>query len=418
MKPILSKKTVWCLVVFLCLSIHGYAGAQGQISDILERTFNEGNTYIDVRCRYEFVDQDDIAKDARASTIRTRLGYETGAHYDLRGFIEMENISIIGDTTYNSGTNGKTEYPIVADPDGTELNQAYLSYSGSSKTTIKFGRQKIVLDNARFVGDVGWRQNNQTYDSVALINNSFSDIRLYYGFVNNVNRIFGDNNPLSDFDTKTHLFNVTYSGLTNMKLTGYAYLMDIKNAPEMASRTSGLSLTGTIAPANDTPISYHLEYARQSDYKDNPEDYNADYTHIVFGISSANLAIKAGYESLGSDSGVAMQTPYATLHKFNGWADRFSPTPRNGLVDQYGLINYKVSGAHDRISDTNIVLVYHKFSSDEGDSDYGTEWDLLIEKKFMKNYHIGFKYANFGSDSSAIPDVEKVAILFGINLSS
>ena len=44
--------------------------------------------------------------------------------------------------------------------------------------------------------------------------------------------------------------------------------------------------------------------------------------------------IGGGYEVLGADDGAALtsfQTPLATLHKFQGWADKFLTTPPNGI---------------------------------------------------------------------------------------
>ena len=40
------------------------------------------------------------------------------------------------------------------------------------------------------------------------------------------------------------------------------------------------------------------------------------------------LEFKLGYEELGSNAGLyGLQTPLATLHAFNGWADKFLVTP-------------------------------------------------------------------------------------------
>ena len=53
----------------------------------------------------------------------------------------------------------------MGDPETTELNQAYLSFRGG-ETILSAGRQRLVLDNARFVGEGAWRQNQQTFDAL------------------------------------------------------------------------------------------------------------------------------------------------------------------------------------------------------------------------------------------------------------
>ena len=52
-------------------------------------------------------------------------------------------------------------FATIVDPEQTEVNRAYLRYRGISRLDIGLGRQRIVLDNQRFVGNVGWRQDSR-----------------------------------------------------------------------------------------------------------------------------------------------------------------------------------------------------------------------------------------------------------------
>ena len=64
-------------------------------------------------------------------------------------------------------------------------------------------------------------------------------------------------------------------------------------------------------------------------------------------IYRVNEPVIGGYELLGSDDGkVAFNTPLATKHKFNGWADKFLGTPKEGLEDVYLTAKGKVSGVN------------------------------------------------------------------------
>lgn len=397
---------------------HNYKNEKELEQDSLVDTFAKGRAYIDARYRYEHVDQTGFAKDARASTIRTRLGYETAKFKDFQGLIEFEDVTLIGAENYNSTTNGRTAFPVVADPEGTELNQAYLTFSGIPNTVLKAGRHRLVLDNARFVGDVGWRQNNQTHDGATITNTYFPDTKIFYGYSYNINRIFGNDHPVGDFNSDIHMFNVSYTGLPIVgKIVAYAYLLGLDNAAALSSDTYGVSLKNKVKVNDEFNFLYHLEYAHQSDYDNNPVNYDANYYLIEPGISKGNFTLKAGYEVLESDSGtIAFSTPLATLHKFNGWSDRFLATPATGLEDLYAGVWYKITDLNEYIDGTKLALIYHDFSPETGGGDYGDEWNFEMVKTFNDHYTLGFKYANYDADTFSV-DTEKFIFTFGVKFS-
>ena len=151
-----------------------------------------GKTSLQMRYRYELVEQENISRSASASTLRTQLGYMTGDYHGFGAFLQFEDVRVIGDEHYNSTVNGLTQYPVVVDPESTEVNQAYLSYKGLPGTLFKYGRQVITYDNHRFIGDVGWRQNQQTFDAFSVANTSLPGTTISYAHVVNANRIFGE----------------------------------------------------------------------------------------------------------------------------------------------------------------------------------------------------------------------------------
>lgn len=391
--------------------------AYAESTDLLKKALiDDATPYIDVRYRFENVDQDGIAKDANASTLRTKLGYKTGKLHDFSATLEFENVTDIGNDAFNDTVNGKTQYPVVADPDGTEVNHAFLTYTGIPDTTLQVGRQPHNLDNQRFIGTVGWRQNDQSYDSAAIINTSLPDTTLIYSYVDNVNRIFGDDHPLGDLETSTHVINASYSGWEYGKLTGYSYLIDLDDSAVfgLSSKTFGVRFTGAAPVAEDVKLLYTAEYARQSDYGDNPTDYSADYYVLEGGAGYKGLTAKVGYEVLGSDNGgtVSFQTPLATLHAFNGWADKFLTTPAAGLEDLYASVGYKVSGVNEVLDGTQFTVVYHDFSADTGGADYGSEWNASIGRDFLEHYSVLLKFADYNADSFAT-DTQKVWVQLG-----
>lgn len=386
-------------------------------TNTLSDALSGGKAYVDMRYRYEHVSQDGFAENAVASTLRTKLGYTTGIYKGLSAKVEFENSTNIFDDKYNSTTNGRVVFPVVADPDHTEVNQAYLAFTGIDKTTIVAGRQAVNLDNQRFIGTVGFRQNDQTYDAAAIINKSLPDTTVLYGYVWNVNRIFGDDHPFGDLGTETHLLNINYGGLKDIKISAYAYLIDLDHSAVqgLSSQTYGVRLSGKSALAEKTALHYAVEYSNQSDHGGNPVDFSTRYLLAEAGVSFSGLTFKAGFESLGSDNGnFSFQTPLATLHKFNGWADKFLSTPVNGLDDLYISAAYVVKAESSALNGLKLVVVYHDFNSQVGDLNYGTEFDVLISKKINKTFSVSLKYADYAADGFA-SDTRKIWFTIGAN---
>jgi hypothetical protein len=264
------------------------------------------------------------------------------------------------------------------------------------------GRQSVIFDNARFVGNVGWRQNEQTYDAFTVANTSLKDTAIVYGYVTNVNTIFGEESAKGNVDTDTHLINISYSGLAAGNITAYGYFLDLTNAPAASNSTLGVRFAGATKMNDDVKALYTLEYAKQSDYKGGASTIDADYNLIELGAEFSGVTAMLGYEVLGADTS-AFYTPLATLHAFNGWADKFLATPANGLVDTYLSVEGKVAGV-------KLQAVYHDFSADVGSASYGSEVDLLAAKKFGKNYTLLAKYASYSADTLAT-DTDKMWLM-------
>ncbi|MCH8134923.1 MAG: alginate export family protein, partial [Proteobacteria bacterium] len=286
------------------------------------RSLRDGKLKLNFRYRYELVDQDGIAKDAHASTLRTRLTYQSPYLSNFGFLLEFDDVRSVGNDLYNSTRNGNIDRPVVADPEGTEVNQALVSYKGFENTLIRAGRRRIKLDNDRFIGNVGWRQNEQTFDSISLTNTALPKTTVQYAYIGNVNRIFGpdDGTPPANFDSNSHILNVQYAMWPNLDITAYAYLLDLENAPSASNRTLGIRVVGSNVVNDRISVGYTIEYADQADYGDNPNDYSADYVLLEGALTMGGITAKLGYEVLGGGAVQAFQTPLATLHAFQGWA--------------------------------------------------------------------------------------------------
>lgn len=357
----------------------------------------QAKTTIDLNLRYEAVDQENTLRDASALTLRTRLNHTTASYNGFSGVIEFEDSrQIAGVDDYNDAVGNNAEYSVIADPESTELDQAFVQYK-QGKLTAKVGRQVITLDNHRYVGHVGWRQDRQTFDAATFSYDALENINISYSFLNKRNQIFAQ---AKDLHSKDHLINIAYKTKYG-QLTTYGYLLEIDEGTANGLDTFGVSFKG-----QKDNFSYFTEFSIQ-DSEIGSADYSATYMALEGGYSFNAVTLKLGAEVLGSDKGMyGFSTPLATLHKFNGWSDQFLTTPKEGLVDLYASLSGKAFGG-------GWTVALHDFSADESTEfvdDLGSEINAVYAKKFEKNYTTGIKYSAYsaGDVASGKVDTDKV----------
>lgn len=400
---------VLLVALFVLTAAAPFAPRDVCAAETLAEAFRDGEAHVHFRYRFEYVDQDAFALDAEASTLRGRINFKTDAWNGVTLFGEFDYVTDIGWDDYNAGagnTPDKAEYPVVADPTGPDLNQAYIDWTSAAGTSIRGGRQRITLDNQRFVGAVGWRQNEQTFDA-AYFNATLAGVDLQLAYLWQVNRIFGRDVPAGEQDHATPLLNLSRQWENRGKLSAYYYDIDNEDTGLASSRTLGLRWAGKTTVSRK-PVTYTLEYASQDDAHGNPLDYSADYYRLDLAVEFGRLTPSIGFESLGGDpdAGGAFQTPLATLHGFNGWADKFLSTPPTGLNDLF-------IGLKGPLGAWTWNVIYHDFDAESGGGAYGSEIDASISRKYKERYGLLFKGARFDGDRGApFDDVTKLWLQF------
>ena len=357
----------------------------------LAEALRDGKSNVSVRYRYESVDQDGLPNNASASTVLGRLTWSSAAWGNLTAGIETDFVGVVGIDDYNSTTNGKTSYPVVADPEGFDLNQAFVRRQSGS-VTMTGGRQRILHGRQRFLGGVAWRQNEQTYDAVR-IESKGDNVTLDYSFIANVNRIFGpeDGAQPADWKSAINAFRGVWK-IGDGELSAFAYDFDLQNDNGIpnSNRTYGAEYTG-----EHGGFTLSGGIARQSPSGESPLDYDAGWYWVEGKTSLGGVTFTLGHEVLGSDGGDAgFRMPVATLHKFNGWTDRFLATPAAGLEDTYLTI------AEDW-GKVSLAATWHAFSANEGSADYGKELDFSASMPLGESLSVLFKFATYASDGYA-----------------
>lgn len=385
------------------------AGAPVKIADGLTI-----DPIIEARLRYELVDQPTL--DADAVTLRLRAGFELKHTPSRLAFLAEAEGTLGIVTDYNAfpfaiaDSQRRPGYSVVADSMNVELNRIQLQYK-SKAVTATVGRQRINLDDQRWVGAVGWRQNEQTFDALRG-EAKIGSVSLDATYAIDQRSIWGiDAGPRQGIDGD-HIFLGAGVKAGPVQLKAFAYLLDYDDTffTANSSQTYGARAVAAIALTPKAKLNLAASYARQSDYGSNTFSYSADYIAAEASTTFAGFTLTGGYELLGSSAsagvgGRAVQTPMATLHKFNGWADLFLTTPNSGLQDIYGGLAYKF-GKVKALPGLNAAVNYHKFDSDFGGVDFGDEWDASLGFK-LGRVNLLAKFADYNAKNFGV-DTRKV----------
>jgi hypothetical protein len=360
---------------------------------------SEAKPIFDARLRMEDVDQDPMANEAEAVTLRTRLGFETGKAWETALLMEGELVWPLR-SDYNSTTNGETQYPIVADPESYEINRLQLVNTRIPLTTVTLGRQRIVLDDQRFIGNSGWRQNEQTFDALRIVNKTVTNLTIDMSYVEQVNRIYGKESPQGRYEGESLLANIAYQFPVG-KLTGYSYrikidpIVSVPAAVRDSSDTLGLRFAGE-RPLSKIKVAYAAAYATQQEAGDNPLNFDNDYYLVELTGTYRQYSLGIGQEVLEGNGVKGFTTPLATLHKFQGWADKFLVTPPNGIDDRYVNAGMTLKGVGP-LDTLTAQASYHLYEAQRIAFDYGSEINVQLQAKWQR--FLGtVKYADYHAD--------------------
>lgn len=390
-----------------------------------------GKLLLEARARYEYVDQKNtpaLSKDAEAFTIRARLGWETADWNGLRGLIEFEDVRQAGPEHYAVNVPGattpplngadKARYPVINDPEVTELNRLQLTWTPSAALQMVAGRQRILIDDQRFVGNVGWRQDEQTFDALRA-DVAWGRFKATYAYVAHVNRILGE---ARDWDSDSHLLNATWSPAESLRLQGFVYALDFGNSAANSSITKGVKASGKLW-LGLYQVAYNATFAQQSDYRSNTPAYDLDYLGLDLAGTFDIYTLKASWESLEGNGTRGFTTPLATTHAFQGWSDSFvQPLGGNkgfvdGIKDANLTLNVKPRFRYAYWFNTDIIVRYHDFDSERTGADLGRELNVQVQAAITPKLSVALKYADFEREAlvppgSAAPPPSRTKVWF------
>lgn len=360
-----------------------------------------GSPLIEVRARYENVDQANLVNRGQSFSLRTRLGWETADFHGLKALLEVANSFHLDGGAYNVGVpggtslNGKTQYPIINDPQFTDLNRAQLSWAVMPDLTLTAGRQRVLIDDQRFIGNSGWRQDEQRFDA-ARVDFSLWQLKATYMYVWRVDRIFGGH---LDWISDSHVFNVSYDFADPLKLEGFVYALDFHNSPVNSTLTGGVRGSGKWK-FDPIALSYSATWAHQSEYQNNPARFALDYWQVDLAGTWNIATIDFDYEQLGGNGARGFITPLATTHGFQGWADAFAAVAGNkthvdGIEDFNITLSVKPNWSYGPFSKPEALIRHHNFWTEFTGAGLGEEWDAQIKTTVDDKFTAAVKFASF-----------------------
>ena len=363
---------------------------------------SDARVLFETRLRSETVDQQGFIERAHALTLRTRLGWRSSTTHGLQWLIEGEGVAVLDDR-YSAPVDPVPGRPAVPDGETLELNRAQVRWTGLPDTEITVGRQRLIVGNSRFVGNVGWRQNEQTFDAVKLSTTALKPVALTWIYADRVQRPLGHEHPQGVWRGDIHLLQAEADTSVG-RLSGFGLAIDLDNAPAQSSTTVGARLAGSRPVAGDLSLTWAGEYAVQTDAGANPADYSLDFQAAAVGLQTPRWSVGAGYERFDGDGVSGFQTPLGTGHGFLGWSDVITTTPAFGVRDLFlrGHVGVPAWGRTLRLA-----AEAHAFHDADGDFELGRELDLSAALPIDTRWSVELKAAHFEGDHPAFGDADK-----------
>ena len=291
------------LLACAALGLFGIGEATAADATVMD-AIKAGRPILEVRSRYEHWDQTKtptLTENGQALSVRARYGWETGAWRNVKALADFETVRWLGPQRFAITSNGglplngadKTRYPTINDPEVTELNRLQLQWTSSRDAQLTVGRQRIQLDDQRFVGAAPWRMDEQPFDAVRA-DISKGRLKATYAYVTKVNRTLGE---IADWDSDSHFFNAGWSVSDALRVQALVYAFDFKQAPASSSISKGVRVSGK-KKLGPYALTYAATYARQNDWRGNTAPFALDYLGLDASATRGIYTVRLGYDAL------------------------------------------------------------------------------------------------------------------------
>lgn len=357
-----------------------------------------GELILEARPRIEFFDQAGLA-EADAYTLRTRVGWKTQSWNGLSAIVEIEDVRHLGGD-FNDGVPPAEPFASIPDPQGLELNRLQLSWRANEHFTGTIGRQTVEFDDKRFLDGSNSRQDARTLDAVRG-DVTFGGLRGSYVYVDQVNNTSAEHN---DWDSESHLLNVTQTFSPAFKLTGFMYAFDFDTpvAINQSSQFLGVRATGHIEVLG-SEFDYAASTARQTDYGNSALSFDLDYWQASLSARHGEWYGRLWYESLEGDGARGFFVPIGSSNNFQGWAGAFSSKPADGVNDFNVTIAYSPEWAPSFLGDLEFMARWYDFEAERTGVDFGNEIDLSVSADLTEQVSFAIEHGDYEAGDAPSP---------------
>ena len=288
-----------------------------------------------------------------------------------------------------------------------ELFEAWTEYTFSGHYAIRAGRQRLMLDNERLIGQKNWTQEGISHDVITFTGKfKHFEASLIAGMNQRSEQFSGTSYPWNEVMNYKYISILHFKILFNDKLTLSG--LNIADGFELVSRKEVFRYTngGRITYSNNNLTATLHGYYQHGK---NPSDIKLDAWYINPELSyqfSKKLQFRGGVEVFsGTSDGLAEQgksfsTLYGSGHKFSGHMDYFTSFPAHtkgyGLINPYILCQITLKKNYTLTSDFHTFHALHNpiYLQTTQSSYFGFEQDITLSKKLnsFSNLQYGFSY--------------------------
>lgn len=376
----------------LCLALVPAGATAGELADAIA----DGELFVDGRIRVEAIKDGGYPERAEAATARARVGFITGEFNRLSALVEVEGTVVEGDLAPPGA--GGYPHPSVGAAGNVELNRVQLIYDHDNAYAA-LGRQLLEFDDERYVGDEPWRQDDRTFDAAFAAYDIAPGVELAYAYVWRMNDVYGD-----DFDQESdsHLIHLGWTQSNALRLAGFAYLIDLRDAPGQSSATYGARASGSL-PFGPAVFDYEGSWARQVDYGAAVGDFELDDVMAAGGLAYGPASLTARYQRLEGDGTRGVTYPFASRHGQRGWTALFENAPATGLeaMSLEGEANLSSLPALSFARGLVLQAALHDFDTVVGNDDLGWEWNAAARLALSRAWSAELAYASFDGAGGA-----------------
>ncbi len=395
-------------------------------------------------------DYNDKTSNNDAITTRIRLNATAKIDANTSAFVSLQSVGLWG----GPGTN-QNGSRVAIGGGGTQANdqlndvgvhQGFFTLKNFADTAVNMqvGRQEIVLDGHRLLGNTLWTQGAQSHDAIVL-SHAHDNATYVYGFSKGTEGgklggivMSGESAATNAGDTddvNSHVFWANYKGINGGDLSLYHVILDNQSTPNGGTMmTTGFRHKGKMYGL-DYRAEYYYQYgqggayAQASDFSGayggvKRQEFDAFLAAIRVGKTFKNVmwspTVTLWYDYLSGtdDDDIAdnewgtFHTLFDTGHKFYGLMDNYlgaSGGNSAGLGLQDIAVKFKLkprekwlikADYHQFLTATNAGgnATIYKTNTDlgaENDQDWGSELDMSLHHKYSASTSIVAGYSHF-----------------------